>query len=79
MRIPGHIDDGDYVVIKKQKTAQPGQMVVAQTPDGEATLKYWHPEANRIRLQPANSSMSPIYVKEASVMGVVVGVVRNMV
>jgi repressor LexA len=77
--IDAHIDDGDYVVVKKQKTAQPGQMVVAQTPDGEATLKYWHPEANRIRLQPANSSMSPIYVKEASVMGVVVGVVRNMI
>ncbi len=77
--IDAHIDDGDYVVVKKQKTAQPGQMVVAQTPEGEATLKYWHPEANRIRLQPANSSMSPIYVKEASVMGVVVGVVRNMV
>src|SRR5215831_17074649 len=77
--IDAQIADGDYVVIKKQKTAQPGQMVVAQTPDGEATLKYWHPEANRIRLQPANSSMSPIYVKEASVLGIVVGVVRNMI
>jgi repressor LexA len=76
--IEAQIADGDYVVIKKQKTAQPGQMVVAQTPEGEATLKYWHPEAHRIRLQPANSSMQPIYVKEASVMGVVVGVVRNM-
>jgi repressor LexA len=76
--IEAQIADGDYVVIKKQKTAQPGQMVVAQTPEGEATLKYWHPEAHRIRLQPANSSMQPIYVKEASVMGVVVGVVRTM-
>jgi len=76
--IDAHIEDGDYVVVKKQRTAQPGQMVVAQTPEGEATLKYWHPEAHRIRLQPANSSMSPIYVKEASVLGVVVGVVRSM-
>jgi repressor LexA len=76
--IDAHIDDGDYVVVKKQKTAQPGQMVVAQTPDGEATLKYWHPEANRIRLQPANREMSPIYLKEASVVGIVVGVVRNV-
>jgi len=75
--IEAHIADGDYVVVKKQKTAQPGQIVVAQTPEGEATLKYWHPEGNRIRLQPANSSMPPIYVKEASVVGVVVGVVRN--
>ncbi|MDX1946286.1 MAG: transcriptional repressor LexA [Pirellulaceae bacterium] len=76
--IEAHVSDGDYVVCKKQKTAQPGQMVVAQTPDGEATLKFWHPEAHRVRLQPANSSMAPIYVKEASVVGVVVGVVRNM-
>jgi repressor LexA len=77
--IDAHISSGDYVVCKKQRTAQPGQIVVAQTPEGEATLKYWHPEAHRIRLQPANSSMSPIYVKEASVVGVVVGVVRNTV
>jgi repressor LexA len=76
--IDAHIDDGDFVIVKKQRSAQPGQMVVAQTPEGESTLKYWHPEANRIRLQPANSSMQPLYVKEASVLGVVVGVVRNM-
>ena len=36
--------------LRKQRTAQSGQMVVAQTPEGEATLKYWHPEAHRIRL-----------------------------
>jgi repressor LexA len=77
--VDAHIDDGDYVVVKKQRTASPGQMVVAQTEDGEATLKYWHPERNRIRLQPANSSMSPIYVREARVVGVVVGVVRRLV
>jgi repressor LexA len=77
--IDAQIADGDFVVVKKQKTAQAGQMVVAQTPEGEATLKYWHPEANRIRLQPANSSMQPIYVKDASVLGVVVGVVRSSV
>lgn len=76
--IDAQIADGDYVVCKKQKSAQPGQMVVAQTGDDEATLKYWHPEANRIRLQPANSKMSPIYVPNASVLGVVIGVVRNM-
>jgi len=76
--IEAHISDGDYVVCKKQKTAQSGQMVVAQTPEGEATLKFWFPEAHRIRLQPANASMQPIYVKEAHVVGVVVGVVRNL-
>jgi repressor LexA len=76
--IEAHISDGDYVICKKQKTAQAGQMVVAQTPEGEATLKFWFPEAHRVRLQPANASMQPIYVKEAHVVGVVVGVVRNM-
>lgn len=76
--IDAHIADGDYVVIKKQRTAERGQMVVAQNDDGEATLKYWFQEANRVRLQPANSSMSPIYVKGATVMGIVVGVVRNL-
>jgi repressor LexA len=76
--IEAQIADGDYVVIKKTKTAQPGQIVVAQTDDGEATLKYWHPEANRIRLQPANASMAPIYVSNAHVLGVLIGVVRKM-
>lgn len=78
--IDAHIANGDYVVVKKQRTAQPGQMVVAQTEDGESTLKYWYPEKgrNRIRLQPANSSMAPIFVKDARVLGVVVGVVRRL-
>lgn len=76
--IEAQIADGDYVVVKRQRTATSGQMVVAQSEDGEATLKYWFPEKNRIRLQPANSSMSPIYVHDARVLGVVVGVVRKM-
>jgi repressor LexA len=77
--IDAQIADGDYVVVKKQRTATKGQMVVAQTDEGEATLKYWFPEKNRIRLQPANSEMSPMYVREAKVLGVVVGVVRPRV
>ena len=76
--IDAQIADGDYVVVKKQRTATSGQMVVARTEDGEATLKYWHPERNRIRLQPANRRMKPIYVKNAQVVGVVVGVVRKV-
>lgn len=78
--IDAQIADGDYVIVKRQRTASSGQMVVAQTPEGEATLKYWFPEKSRkrIRLQPANSKMSPIYVKEARVLGVVVGVVRQL-
>ena len=76
--IDAQIADGDYVVVKKQRTAQSGQMVVARTEDGEATLKYWYPEKNRIRLQPANAEMSPMYSKNAQVAGVVVGVVRKV-
>jgi repressor LexA len=76
--IEAQIADGDYVVVKKQPTASPGQIVVAQTDEGEATLKYWYPEKGRIRLQPANSAMAPIYLENANVLGVVVGVVRNV-
>ena len=75
--IEDHISDGDYVVIRKQDTADRGQIVVALTDDNEATLKRWYPEADRIRLEPANSSMKPIYVKNARVLGVCVGVVRK--
>lgn len=76
--IEAQIADGDYVVIRQQSTANSGEMVVARTPDGEATLKYWYPENGRIRLQPANSTMDPIYVDDAVVVGTVVGVVRTM-
>lgn len=76
--IDAHIADGDYVVVKKQRTASRGQMVVAQTGDGEATLKYWYPEVGRVRLQPANAALKPIYLTDVSVLGVVVGVVRRV-
>lgn len=74
--VDAQIADGDYVIVERRETASRGQMVVAQTPDGEATLKYWYPEAKRIRLQPANAEMSPIYVREARVIGVAVGIIR---
>lgn len=76
--IEDQIADGDYVVVQKQRTARKGQIVVALTDEGEATLKRWFPERNRIRLEPANSTMKPIYVKNARVLGVVVGVVRKV-
>ena len=76
--IDAQIADGDYIVVRRQRTAGRGEMVVARTDEGEATLKYWYPEKNRIRLQPANSSMDPIYVKRAEVIGVVIGVVRSI-
>lgn len=76
--IDDHITDGDLVLVRRQRTARKGQIVVAETDEGEATLKRWFPEANRIRLEPANSTMKPIYVKNARVYGVVVGVVRKV-
>ena len=75
--IGAHIADGDYVICRSCDTAERGQMVVALNEDNEATLKYWYPERNRIRLQAANPAMPPLYVKNARVRGVVVGVVRN--
>ena len=76
--IEAQIADGDYVIVKRQIHAAPGDMVVAQTEEGEATLKYWFPEKDRIRLQPANSTMEPIYVDRASIVGIVVGVIRSL-
>jgi repressor LexA len=76
--IEDQIADGDYVVIRKQPKARSGQIVVALTDENEATLKRWYPEKNRIRLEPANSTMKPIYVKNAKVLGIVVGVVRKV-
>jgi len=78
--IDAHIDDGDFVIIRRQQSALPGQIVVAQTGEGEATLKRYYPEKSkkRIRLQPANSAMSPIYVKDCKVLGIVAGVVRKV-
>jgi repressor LexA len=76
--IEAQIADGDFVVVRKQRTARDGQIAVVQTDEGEATLKRFYLEKNRIRLEPANSTMKPIYVKNAKILGVVVGVVRQV-
>ena len=76
--IEDHIADGDYVVVNRQKQPRKGQIVVALTDENEATLKRWFPEKGRIRLEPANSSMKPIFVKNAQVVGVVIGVIRQV-
>lgn len=75
--IEDHIDEGDYVVVKRQTTARDGQIVVALVGPDETTLKRYFKEANRFRLEPANSSMKPIYAKNVEILGVVVGVVRR--
>ncbi|MEN0109282.1 MAG: transcriptional repressor LexA [Planctomycetota bacterium] len=76
--IEAGVNDGDLVICRKARAASPGDMVVAQTDEGDATLKYWFPETNRVRLQPANSSMDPIYCRDVQVLGVVTGVVRRV-
>jgi repressor LexA len=76
--IDAHILDGDLVVVRTQRTAASGQIAVIRTPDGQATVKYWFPERGRIRLQPANRRLKPIFVREAEVVGVVVSVVRRL-
>jgi len=76
--IEAQICDGDYVIVHPQRTADAGDIVVVRTDDGDATLKYWYPEKNRIRLQPANRKMKPIYRRDVRVIGVVRGVVRSL-
>jgi repressor LexA len=77
--IDSHIDDGDFVIIRKQDTAQNGEKVVAMV-DDEVTLKRYYREKHRIRLEPANSKMDPIFFDEDDdlrILGVLVGVVRK--
>jgi repressor LexA len=68
---------GDYVVVKEQQDAKNGDIVVAVLRNGFATLKRYYREATRIRLQPANSTMSPMYVAEVEIKGKVVAVIRQ--
>jgi repressor LexA len=75
--IDEHIADGDFVVIHKQASARDGQIVAVRDEDGEATLKYFFREKNRVRLQPANKTMKPIYRDKVEILGVLVGVVRK--
>lgn len=69
--------DGDYVVIEEQSTAHDGEIVVALLDNGLATLKRFYKEKDRIRLEPANSSMSPIYTTDVKIQGKCVGVIRR--
>ncbi|MCX6726811.1 MAG: transcriptional repressor LexA [Candidatus Shapirobacteria bacterium] len=75
------VDDGilsgDYVVVKEQREAHDGDIVVAVLTNGFATLKRYYKEATRIRLQPANSTMDPMYVRSVEIRGKVVAVIRQ--
>ncbi len=76
------IFDGDYIFVRKQPNAERGEIVVVMV-DGEATCKRFFDEGDRIRLQPANDAMSPIYLdksefRSVDILGKVIGVYRRM-
>lgn len=80
--IEAGIFDGDFVFIRKQLQAMPGEIVVAMIGD-EATVKRYYPEGDTIRFQPANAAMAPIVVRRrdfrsVNLLGVVIGVYRKM-
>ena len=75
--IEEHIADGDFVVIRRQEQARDGQIVAAQDSDDEVTLKRFFRERNRVRLEPANKTMKPIYRDNIKILGILVGVVRK--
>ena len=74
--------NGDYIFVRKQAAAESGEIVVALIGD-EATVKYYHPEKDYVRFQPANDHMAPILVRASDfrptmLLGVVVGVYRRL-
>jgi repressor LexA len=75
--IEAGIFDGDYVVVKEQPTANNGEIVVALIGD-EATVKTFYREPDRIRLQPENSTMEPIYTRDATILGKVIALLRTL-
>ena len=75
--IEAGILDGDYILIRKQNTANNGEIVVALIED-EATVKTFYKETDHIRLQPENSTMDPIIVPNCHILGKVIGVFRKM-
>ncbi len=74
------IFDGDHLFVRQQATARTGEIVVAMV-DGEATVKRYYPERDRVRLEPANREMAPIYVdpsRQFALLGIAVGVYRRL-
>ena len=74
--IDAGILDNDYVIVNQQSTAENGDIVVALI-DNEATIKRFYKETNCIRLQPENSLMKPIILKDVIILGRVIGVFRK--
>lgn len=75
--IEAGILDGDFVVVRQQSTAVNGEIVVAMI-DDEATVKRYYRETDRIRLQPENAAMEPIYARDVTILGKVVALFRRL-
>jgi repressor LexA len=75
--IEAAILDGDLIMVRPQRIARDGEIVVAML-DGEATVKRYFREDGRIRLQPENRSMAPIYASDVEIIGRVEAVVRRL-
>ncbi|WP_055107969.1 transcriptional repressor LexA [Paenibacillus ihumii] len=76
--IDAGIHSGDYVIVRKQQTANNGEIVVAMTEDDEATVKTFYKEKDHIRLQPENATMEPLRLKHVTILGKVVGLFRDL-
>ncbi|MBS4194085.1 transcriptional repressor LexA [Lederbergia citri] len=77
--IEAGILDGDYVIVRQQSTANNGEIVVAMTDENEATVKRFFKEKDYFRLQPENSNMEPIILREVSILGKVIGLYRQVI
>ena len=75
--IDAHIADGDFVLIRPQKTARNGDIVVAQVEENAVTLKRFFKEKNRVRLQPANPAYPPQFYDDVRIQGKLIGVIRR--
>ncbi|RYL92217.1 transcriptional repressor LexA [Sporolactobacillus sp. Y61] len=76
--IQAGILDGDKVIVRKQRAAENGEIVVAMTEDNEATVKRFFKEKDHIRLQPENPAMDPIILNNCVILGKVIGVFRDI-
>ena len=76
--IQAGIFDGDYLIVRDQDSARNGDIVVALVDGEEATVKRFFHEKDRVRLQPENDRMDPIYTRDVAVLGKVIGVYRKM-
>ena len=72
------IYDGDIIIVERRQEARNGETVVAMTEENTVTVKTFYKEADHIRLQPENDTMSPIILKNCTILGKVIGLYRKL-